>query len=476
MAPLAFAFLPTVPESTDATMRPSFTKSRSYPESQLKVEKGTATENYAITERLPLQSQGAWEDSDFQSGATMRRCVSLPPQSSCMKEIALVVPSNRSTIAAAAVQQEHELASKESVSTAATCSMMSLEQEHEDGATLAISADTYWIMPSRSPEYTNEEDDYDFYVETEAEEYCARMEDLRYQQERMEEVQEPQLKQPRQSVQHLIDTQDWTQLVALVERNPNACRQRVRQVFQGENTSCLPLHAVVGRQGAALCVIDCLVTAYPAALLRKDEGDYHLPLHMAILKGASVAVIRYLGQALSQSLEMPDRQGNLPLHYAAMYSSEEVIRLLMDLYPHGCQHPSAKKRLPLHLLCARIWDKDLLSLSLIRHVMIRHLAAVEHADHNGRLPLHLACSQPQPRWDVLKLLVKAYPDALVHKDDAKRTPFQMARHLSVAGFRDNDVVLAYLREKTNEVKRSKSLFNKLFTIKVVSAKNQYCYG
>jgi hypothetical protein len=349
--------------------------------------------------------------------------------------------------------------------------------------------------------FSSDYDDYDvYYVETEEaqeehEQYDFLMEHTRYPQDSTivsapapllaETIKlRPQL-QKQQSLQSLIDNEDWTELMTLVERDPNVCRERVNMIFQNENITCLPLHAVVGRRGAGvLSIVDCLVTTYPGALMRKEEGGDRLPLHMAILKGASVAVVRYLMEALPQALEKADCEGNLPLHYAAMYSSEGVIRLTADRYPAACRHANLKERMPLHLLCARNWDHqdyDLISLDQIHCIFTSYPAAVQHADRNGCLPLHVACSQPQPRWDVLNLLIKAFSVGLLHKDDEERVPLQICRRIASSALatsspaststlptafcRDNDVVLAYLRDKTNQEKR-KQLRERIFTIRI----------
>jgi hypothetical protein len=340
------------------------------------------------------------------------------------------------------------------------------------------------------------DNDYDFYMEAQqqqAEEQHQQHQEQsrRYQQQhqQQERLAVPEQKKARQSqhqqiqsIQPLITNCEWKKLTCLIEIDPDVCRLSVHMVVMGENVTCLPLHAAVGRWGAGLPVIDCLVTAHPAALLQKDKGGDRLPLHIALLKGASMAVIRYLMEALPVSLEKADCDGNLPLHYAAMYSSEKVIRLLADRSPAACRHANGKERMPLHLLCARNWDEDMLSLSIIDSILMRHPSAVQHADRTGCLPLHVACSQPSPRWDVLKLLVTTHTDSLLHKNNAGHGPLQITRRITCiassssvsAGFsafqshfnnNDNDVVLAYLRDKTNQVKR-KSLMEKIFAIRI----------
>lgn len=350
----------------------------------------------------------------------------------------------------------------------------------------------YYVETEQDAQAHEEEYDHEY------EHYDVLMEHTIYPQENAavsapvpfisETSNEPQPQQSQHSIQSLINNEDWTELMSLVERDPGVCRERVNMIFQNENITCLPLHAVVCRRGAGiLSVVDCLVTTYPAALMRKEEGGDRLPLHMAILKGASIAIIRYLMEARPQALEKADCEGNLPIHYAAMYSSEHVIRVTADRYPAACRHANLKERMPLHIVCARNWDHqdfDLISLDQIHWIFQQWPAAVQHADRNGCLPLHVACSQPQPRWDVLNLLIEAYSVGLLHKDDEERMPLQICRRIASSALatlstlsltstsalptafcRDNDVVLAYLRDKTNQEKR-KQLRERIFTIRI----------
>jgi hypothetical protein len=272
------------------------------------------------------------------------------------------------------------------------------------------------------------------------------------------------LNMPKRSLQAFLDNRDWINLKALVERCPEVCHQSVTMMFQGREITCLPLHAVFERPGADLSVIDCLHTAFPGALLNKDEEGDRLPLHMAAMKGASTAVMRYMVEALPQSLQAIDREGNLPLHYAAIYSCEAVVELMANLSPDACQHANTKARLPLHLLCARVWDQESLSLSLIRNIIRHYPEAVRLPERQGRLPLHLACEQGHPRQDIVKLLVNSFSAGLLHKEEnAGRTPLVICEWMKSTGFRENEGVLAFLRKKTKQEKPKKNGFlGKLF--------------
>jgi hypothetical protein len=435
----------------------------------------------------------------------LRRCVSLPPSSCLEREH---TKQSSSSLASTTFQKRKNLGEGRDDATTSLSSFA-------DSSAFANSSSSQGLsLSSVDTDFSNMSsdrgDDYNFYIETEEYEHEHYDDSLHMEQhtryppdlalaaasahapllsETIEPQQQPQQQQQR-SIQSLIDNEDWTELITLVEHDPDVCRQRVHMIFQGENITCLPLHAVMGRRGAnklPLSVVDCLVTTYPAALMRKDEGGDRLPLHMAILKGASMGVIRYLLEAYPVVLEKADCEGNLPLHYAVMYSSEPIIRLVADRYPAASQHANLKERMPLHLLCARNWDHqdlDLISLDQIRCIFNSWPTAARHADRNGCLPLHVACSQPQPRWDVLELLVEAYPEGLLHKDDEDRIPLQISRRIAssatlsststststtpTAFGRDNDVVLAYLRDKSKQEKR-KHLLERIFAIRIMIA-------
>jgi hypothetical protein len=275
---------------------------------------------------------------------------------------------------------------------------------------------------------------------------------------------------PTSPLQAFLDNRDWSNLTALVESHPEVCRQSVSMMLQGREVTCLPLHAVFERPGADLSVIDCLLTAFPGALLSKDKEGDRIPLHMAAMKGVSTAVMRYMVEALPKSLQAIDREGNLPLHYAAMYSCEAVVELMANLSPDTCQHANAKARLPLHLLCARVWDQESLSRSMIRNIIRHNPDAVRQPERQGRLPLHLACEQGYPRQDIVQILVNSFPAGLLYREEnAGRTPLVICEWMKSSGFRENEHVLAFLRDKTSQEKPQKNGFlGKLFSRRKLS--------
>jgi hypothetical protein len=265
------------------------------------------------------------------------------------------------------------------------------------------------------------------------------------------------------TIQVFLDNGDWSNLKDLVESDPEVCRQSVSMMFQGRRITCLPLHAVFECRCDDLSLIECLLKAYPEALLSKEEEGGRLPLHMAAIRGAPTDIMRHLVHASPQSLQMADLQGNLPLHHAVTYSSEAVVELLANLSPDACQHANTKARLPLHLLCARQWDQDSLSLSLIQTILHHNVRAAGRQERQGRLPLHLACEQGYPRRDIVELLVESFPAGLLYAEtQCGRTPLATYKLMNSSGACDHEILLKVLGDKTNREKPKRGLIRKLF--------------
>lgn len=258
----------------------------------------------------------------------------------------------------------------------------------------------------------------------------------------------------QEQLQEALREEEWDLVESLCECHPSLARQSISMVCQGENSTCLPIHFCAGQKSTPVSTIDVLVTAHPSSLLAVESSGLRLALHLAVLKGASFAVVRYLCEALPQSMSLKDQEGNLPLHYAAMYSNDAIVALLAKAHPEACAQTNQSDRLPLHLLCARCWDKDAISVETIRMVLEQHPQGLQAVDRSGRLPLHVCCSSQSPRGDVLKILMEGYPEGLLVTDKSKATPYDLARQLSTGP----TVVMQTLQEGTNRERRKKYKF------------------
>jgi hypothetical protein len=232
-------------------------------------------------------------------------------------------------------------------------------------------------------------------------------------------------------------------------------------VVQGENSTCLLVHLLSGRDDTPVTVIDQLVTLHPASLLQAESRGGRLPVHIAVVKESHPELVRYLCRARPQALQRPDQEGNLPLHYAAMYgSSPEVLQTLLQAYPQACAHANTRDRFPIHLVCARCYEgedndngdhqKPLVSLEDLETIIQAYRPALLAGDRFGRTPLHLACNVLHPQWHLLQRLIECEPECLLLKDKARHIPLHCARKGKRRG---NDLLVASLTEATQKERK-----------------------
>ena len=243
------------------------------------------------------------------------------------------------------------------------------------------------------------------------------------------ENEKKNVEDPIQKLLRYMRQKDWDSIMRLLERDPTLSRRNVTMVYEGEHSICLPLHLFCSRRSVPLSIIDMLVTLNPSALLEPDERGARLPLHIATSTGISQDIVNYLCRALPQSLHYADRDGNYPLHYAAMYASSATLQLFCQTYPQASRSLNERKRLPLHLLCSRFFDNDdFVSPHDFKLLIEAYPEALNVSDRCGRLPLHLAAEHPSITWGVMKNLIECYPAALVCKDNTKKTPLMLAKN------------------------------------------------
>jgi hypothetical protein len=349
----------------------------------------------------------------------------------------------------------------------------------------------------------------------------------------METAAQPRKNQTRPRPKHaaptiktlsdLVDHEKWERVINLVQDYPDLCKSTATICFQGEKIPCLILHCILMKKSVPVNVVDAVVTVHPAALAQGDGKCGRLPLHFAILRGASLAVLRYLCRAMPSTLAMPDAdERNVALHYAVQYAYDDAtIRLILEFASSSlassssssrtnvCALMNKRDRLVLHILCSRCcWEGDedsqgstlqptsedaptstttnsnqqfVISIETVRAIVQEYPEACSVPDRNGRLALHLYCEQRHPRWDVLQVLVQAYPAGLLVKEyTRKMIPLQLLKQWQSKSCKsikhqqqqqqddDNDVVKLYLQECTAKERRKRqpmSLDNLLFMMK-----------
>eukprot|EP00607_Mallomonas_marina_P011109 CAMPEP_0182424048 /NCGR_PEP_ID=MMETSP1167-20130531/10191_1 /TAXON_ID=2988 /ORGANISM="Mallomonas Sp, Strain CCMP3275" /LENGTH=526 /DNA_ID=CAMNT_0024603551 /DNA_START=58 /DNA_END=1634 /DNA_ORIENTATION=+ len=148
---------------------------------------------------------------------------------------------------------------------------------------------------------------------------------------------------------------------------------------------------------------------------RSPAKNGWLPIHYACMAG-SFDIVSVLLQAYPESIKLTQHEGLLPLHLA-VYGQDpcmNTLELLLTKYPEGALHQSNDGKTPLHLSV----DKKAKSTHPVVGILLEHCPSAASLSTNfGKMPLHIACDNDTPDARSIKLLVDTYPEATRHQDD-----------------------------------------------------------
>ena len=296
----------------------------------------------------------------------------------------------------------------------------------------------------------------------------------------------------------LLSSEKWDAAVALIHAHHNDIAQHVmHMVCQGEPYAVTPMHYIVGTfTNCPITVLQALIDAYPSALLQAEAKRGLSPVHLGLLKATlGIPQINYLLSVCPELALLPDKDGNLPLHLAVEYASDEMIQRILAACPAAAGYQTKRQRYALHLFASSHCqidshissDTSALTIATLKALMDAYPYALQQPDLQGRLPLHLAACTPYPRWDVVQLLCNAYPEALLMQDENHKIPLQLLKRFSSSSSStstsslgtvdshmsnpDNDIIQTFLHDRTNAEKRKKNTFHKILR-KVVPFKKQ----
>lgn len=198
----------------------------------------------------------------------------------------------------------------------------------------------------------------------------------------------------------------------------------------------LPLHLAAQRQygveGEA--VVDLLLQAYPAAIMRQD-GLGRVPLHCAAQYQGHpsdyMGVVQRLLRAAPEAAMVADNTGQLPLHVAAQYSTgragQQLVQLLLQAAPQAALVPDHKGCLPLHVVATP--SPGIRPVGIVEELFAAAPEAALKGNLQGNLPLHLAarnrsynCSTPE----VIEALIRLQPQALTVANSDGDLPIHVA--------------------------------------------------
>jgi ankyrin repeat protein len=209
-------------------------------------------------------------------------------------------------------------------------------------------------------------------------------------------------------------------------------------VESGDGYGKLPLH-FVGSQ-TSLESVRLLAEASPASV-RAVTKSGRTPLHTAIINEAQLDVVKFLVEHSGDAslLGIADRDGCLPMHYAAKRGSLELVKILVEAFPTSIRAPDARGRRPIHVAVAGPWSLR----EIVEYLSAPWPESLHARDSDGNLPLHAAVAHAVP-METVRFLAEQHPEAIEHANDRGDVPL----HIAVANFTPSFEIAVFLAKKS----------------------------
>ena len=193
-------------------------------------------------------------------------------------------------------------------------------------------------------------------------------------------------------VSKMIDNKEWVILSEMLKENPEYAEKKQSVTLR------LPLHIAMIK-GAPLDIIKLLIDLYPKALSIKDS-DQLVPFHLAIFHKVDIEILKYILRKDEASAREYDGDGKLPIHFAcANSSSEDVIHILLQAYPDSASRRTKSGQLPLHYAC-----QSKCNSYIIAELVEAYPSGVTEG-FKSKLPIHYACENKATLASI-KILAK----------------------------------------------------------------------
>lgn len=156
------------------------------------------------------------------------------------------------------------------------------------------------------------------------------------------------------------------------------------------------------------------------------DFDGRTPLVTALEFGAKISVVLRLISKAKDTVQIPDRKGNLPLHVALRHGREPsfgrfdtcwqdrnhcVVSRLIKCFPKALEIPDCDDELPLHYIFRH--DVQRIHRTHILQVAFKHCPAVlEQRDSDGMTPLLLAAACPSSTLDEILSIILFDPSQI----------------------------------------------------------------
>ena len=110
-------------------------------------------------------------------------------------------------------------------------------------------------------------------------------------------------------------------------------------------------------------------------------------------------------------------------------ATRDTARLLIDAYPEALLTRGSLGRLPLHMCSG--YNK----MAVVKVLLEANpdAAIAKQSDDKGDVPMHLYCcsTEQDATRDTARLLIDAYPEALLTKGNLGRLPLDMRSHWQI---------------------------------------------
>ena len=208
-------------------------------------------------------------------------------------------------------------------------------------------------------------------------------------------------------------------LDGVLSQDEQRTREAVQQIYES-NIPGLPIADPSRLLSSATTleqVVASLMKHRPEWAAIASQRDGSLPLHFAASIG-SIPLARFILDANRQAALEPNQKGKIPLHYAAREGRVEMVNFFMQESPTSASILSRKDKLALHF-AAREGHVD-----VVRALLKVHPQGSTITSKKGKIALHFAA-----RWghiDVARELLDCSPDMISVLDYEGSSPMHDA--------------------------------------------------
>jgi ankyrin repeat protein len=212
----------------------------------------------------------------------------------------------------------------------------------------------------------------------------------------------------------------------LLDADPSAAK-----IINGDGDTALHL-AVDQECGTEL--LSNLIKAHPDAVMSQNDIGL-LPLHVACYSKHTVRAmetVNLLLQANPSSAKVAGATGHLPVHYAAEFSTSEVLESIISAHPAGLFHACSEDNNNTPLIKAVTAGNE----DTVRYICKHFPQAVEVQNVHGLNPLHFAAEGES--LSILRALHEVCPALIRQPDNEDRLPLMVFCEVHQDVIHEND--------------------------------------